>query len=148
MKNILTVLILFCYLSLSAQYEITKDSMLNLSLIEKIDSLGIDNNYILSKFESEYFNAKFQKTRENFDFTNKKIAFFNSSSGSTMKSKIDYFSIEKARYSQNISSNQANLIIFSKKERTETRGYDAVIYYWTKPLRDSKYYVKKLRNKD
>ena len=147
MKSILIMSMLFCYLSLSAQYEITKDSVLNSSLIQKLDHMGIDDDYILNQSESEYFNAKFQKERKDFDFRNRKVAFFNSPGGSVMKGKIDYFTTEKDRYSRGYSGNQASLIIFNEKEKTEANGYDAVINYWSKIVRGADFYVKKLKNK-
>lgn len=130
-----------------AQYEITKDSTVNQYLITKLDSMGIDDNYILNKYEVEYFNVKFEKERGNFNFSNKKVAFFNSPGGSVMTDKVDYFILEKDRLSRSYTSNFASLIIFNKQQKEKNGGYDAVVYYWSKILRDANFYMKVLKKK-
>lgn len=107
--------------------------------------MGIDNEHYLNQYESEYFNIKFEKRRGDFDFKNKKVAFFNSSGGGVLKSKIDYFRTEADRYRRDYSSNFASLVLFNEQQKQENGGYDAVVYYWSKALRDAKFYTKKLK---
>lgn len=146
MKKVFLISILtFFAIHSYAQYVITKDFAINQSLIIKLDSMGIDDNWSLNKYEIEYFNAKFQKERQDFDFTDKRIAFFSSSGGGVRRDKKDYFSTEKDRCLRDYSSNQASLIIFNEQQKQDSGGYDAVIYYWSKILRNTQYYVKKLK---
>lgn len=148
MKNVLMtlmVLIGVCPFSLSAQFEITKDSVVNNYLIEHLGKMGVDNNHVLSQLESEYFNAKFQKKRKNFDFSNKRIAFFTGSGGSGYSNKISYFDIEKDRYSHNYSSNFSSIIILNENEKIDSGGFDAIIIYWAKIVRSKNYYIKRLK---
>jgi len=129
-------------------YEIVKDSIQNAYLISKLDNMGIDGDSLLNKYEVEYFNAKFAESRGEFDFTDKKTAFFYSPGGSNISTKQVYFQVEKDRFIRGYSSNLSDLIIFDEKERIESGGYDAVIVFWSKIGRSSNFYVKKLKNKN
>lgn len=148
MKRIfITYILTHIILSSYAQYEITKDSIQNQYLISKLDSMGIENNYILNKYEIEYFNAKFEKKRGDFDFSNKKVAFFTGSNGSTLHNSKDYFSTEKDRFSKCYTSNNSYLKILTEKEKIDSGGFDAIIIYWAKMHRSMKYYIRELQTK-
>jgi len=59
---------------------------------QNLDSIGIDNNYLLNKYESEILQKKFSETKyRNFDFTNKNIGFFYGPNGQHLYSKKYYF---------------------------------------------------------
>lgn len=118
-KTFFIVFLTFFAIHSYAQYKITKDSIQNQYLISKLDSTGIDNENSLNKYEVEYFNVKFQKERGDFNFTNKKIAFFTGSGGSTCVDKKNYFLTEKDRYLRGSSSNKAYLILFSEEQKEE-----------------------------
>lgn len=133
--------------SVFAQYEVVKDPVRNACLISKLDSMGIDIEPLLNKYEAEYFNAKFEESKGKFDFTDKKTAFFHSPEGTKISTKQAYFEIEKDRLVRNNSSNLSYLIILDEKERIESGGYDAVIVFWSKMYRTSEFYVKKLKDK-
>ncbi|WP_160111104.1 hypothetical protein [Dysgonomonas sp. Marseille-P4361] len=146
MKRIfITSILIFVNLYSYAQYELTKDSVQNKYLISKLDSMGINDSYLLNKYEAEYFNILFGRERGNFDFTNKKVAFFISSGH--MESKKDYFESEKGRFSRNESNTSANIVLFNEEQKSQNGGYDAVIYYWSKFLRDANFYMKILKKK-
>lgn len=126
------------------QFSITKDKDVNDYLISKLDSMGVDKSATLNQYEADYFNAKYKDQRKDFDFNNKKIAFFKGSSGGVLSDKADYFIVERGRYRQDLYSNFCSLIIFDERQKAQSGGYDAVFVYWAKIERSKNYYVKKL----
>lgn len=76
----------------------------------------------------------FEKSRQNFDFTNKKIGFITGSNGRTLSNKNDYFRTEKDRLTRKQSPNNNTLYIFDKDQKKRSGGYDAAIVYWSKIL--------------
>ena len=51
------------------------------NILRQLDTMGIDSSQLLTSHESTYFNLVFKKSRQDFDFTNKKVAFMTGSNG-------------------------------------------------------------------
>lgn len=84
-------------------------------LINNFDKMGVNDDSYLNKFESDYFNFIFQDTREDFDFTGKKIGFVMSNSADNSKS--DYFDSEKNRFKEGGSLSSAYFYSFNESEK-------------------------------
>jgi hypothetical protein len=98
-------------------------------ILENIDKMGIDDNLLLNKYESDYFNVKFQNGRKDFNFTEKKIGFLAGGDGSILSSKRIYFDNEKNNFSRGYDPNYGTLYIFDNNQKEELGGSDAVIVY-------------------
>ena len=94
---------------------------------QNIDSLGIDNNPLLNKYESEFLENQLES--ESFDFTNKKVAYYLSLVG--LQTKKDFFGDSKTRTS-NGQSLSLQIIVLNSEEKIETGGIDAIIIAWSK----------------
>ena len=64
------------------------------SLLENIGTLGVNDSMLLNLQESLYFNCIFEKSRNDFDFTGKKLALFQAV---VVKSKVTKESILNKR---------------------------------------------------
>ena len=53
------------------------------------DSLGLDNNPRLTKYEAEYFNNEFKDQRNGFNFTDRKVGYITGSSAGKHLTKSD-----------------------------------------------------------
>ncbi len=104
------------------------------NILRQLDTMGIDNSQLLNSSESAYFNVIFEKSRQDFDFTNKKIGFITGSNGRTLSNKINYFRIEKDRFKRHQTPNNSTLYIFNNEQKKLSGGYDAAIVYWSKVL--------------
>jgi hypothetical protein len=116
-------------------------------LLEQLDKMGVDNLPLLNCCESAYLNVIFEKSRKNFDFTDKKIGFITGSNGKTVCSKKEYFDLERNRFNHNSTPNNGTLYVFNAAQKAESGGYDAVIIYWCKVLVPIETAVKSLKNK-
>ena len=106
----------------------------------EIDSCGLDSNPLLNHHEILFFdsimfapfNTKKSGTidpKDGFDFKNKKIAFFSctintDSKGEGLISKKYFFELVKPDLRGHAGR---GLIKFSRKEKLEYKGFDAVI---------------------
>lgn len=85
---------------------------------------------ILNHQEAELLNAHFEEKRGEFDFTNKKVGFFLST---TVWTKEEFFNDLINRNSENLTmSNQ--FIILNQDQKNESGGYDVFVYSWSKLL--------------
>jgi hypothetical protein len=146
MKNILSIFIMLSSaVNLFGQVrnfnDIPKD------ILEQLDKMGVDNSPLFNCYESAYFNVIFEKSRNDFDFTNKKVGFITGSNGKTKSSKEEYFKLEKDRFNRNNTTNGGTLYIFNATQKAESGGYDAVIVYWSKVLVPANEAVKKLKER-
>lgn len=116
-------------------------------ILGKLDSMGTDGCLLLNPSESTYFNALFENSRQDFDFSNKKIGFLRGSNGSTLSNKFNYFKDEKDRYKRNLTITQSSLEIFNAEQKKRSGGYDAVIVSWSKVLVPIDKMVDRLRGK-
>ena len=148
MKNILKIYIIVNLTLLTftsfGQTSIDFDKI-DKEIFKNIDSLGNDNNPKLTIYESDYFNQVFSIKRNDFNFTNKTIAFVTGSDGKSQSDKKKYFDLERERISKEYSLNGGKLIIFNAKEKVQSGGYDAVILYWSKALPSKKSLLKTLK---
>lgn len=83
---------------------------------------GLDNNPILNKAESEYFNSFFANQSLEFDFTQKRVAFVSLDFGINPRSKSDYF-----RYYSAKKTNDIRLVVIDSIECQKTNGYDVLV---------------------
>jgi hypothetical protein len=91
----------------------------------------------------------FEKTRKEFNFTSKKIAFLTGSSGKTIGDKKEYFEGERVSLQRgNTHPNPAQLLVFTAEQKAESGGYDAAIVYWSKFLVSIEKIVKRLKKKN
>jgi hypothetical protein len=98
-----------------------------------LDSCGIDMNPLLNKYEINYFkNVLFLEhpDSKNFDFKDKKLAFYNCNEGFLAKNK--YFELLKKSY---IRPRGINFLIDVQKRKLG--GYDAIIIIDCKASNDS-----------
>jgi hypothetical protein len=96
------------------------------------DSLGIDNNPILNKNEVELLNSLLNETRDDFNFTDKKVAFITGSNGGTIVSKSDYFQNSVIPWIQKDSEPQIFMIKLTEDEKLKSGGYDVLVLSWVK----------------
>ena len=118
-----------------------------IELLNNLNKMGVNDSSLLNYYESAYFNLIFEKSRKDFDFTDKKIGFITGSSGKTKSSKASYFKLEKDRFNSNYSPNGGTLYIFDEAQKEESGGYDAAITYWSKILIPIEDVVKRLKSK-
>ncbi|MEQ8623427.1 MAG: hypothetical protein RJQ00_13970 [Vicingaceae bacterium] len=99
-----------------------------------IDSCGIDNSITLNQYEVDYFNQILEKqiNRADFDFQNKKVGFAYGIFGKVLITKKEYFDRWGKEYFLNDSQVANQLILFTKEEKNESGGYDAIIVSWSK----------------
>jgi hypothetical protein len=112
-------------------------SILTIGLFgQTIDSLGLDNNPRLTKYEAEYFNNEFKDWRKEFDFTDKKVAFLTGSTANKHLTKTNYFNEVKSRLKDNYGMTHSALYL-TEEEKLKS-GYDAIIVSWVKLLTDKR----------
>jgi hypothetical protein len=114
---------------IKVQYIIILILWTNLILGQESDSLGLDNNSLLNRYESTFISNQFEKENIVFDFNNKRIAFYYSLIGFTTKQEYFEESKDWLGKGQNIS---LQIIILDVSEQKYTGGYDAIIICWNK----------------
>ena len=107
------------------------------SQTSEIQQCGLNNYPTLSLVEANYFNEVFLDRRGGFNFTNKAIAYFNGSDGTTRSKKSDYFGAIKNGMAdkKNIHSWQAEgtqLLILTEEEKLTSGGFDVILVTWSK----------------
>ena len=108
---------------------------------QNTDSLGIDDNFILNKSESNYLNSYFKAWRDTFDFTNKKVAFLEGAAGEIISTKSNFF---KRFIKEPIVKNNKVMIDFCvlrKEDRMSSGGYDVFL------MQPAKIFTNKQRKK-
>ena len=96
------------------------------------NSLGIDDNPILTEIESKFFNELSIVKSDTFDFSFKKIAFITGNSGKLILSKSQYFKDCVKPWLDKGLIPQTSVIILTKEEKEKSGGYDAIILSWVK----------------
>ena len=145
MKNLL-VFIMLSYVTISFG-QVSNFADIPKPLLENIGKLGVNDSLLLNLQESLYFNCIFEKSRNNFDFTGKRIGFISGSSGKIKSNKRKYFEKEKDRYIHNYTPNGGILYIFNEEEKKKSGGYDAAIVYWSKVIMPIDKVVERLKSK-
>ena len=109
----------------------------------QLEKMGVDDSILSNSHESDFLNEVFKDSRNDFDFTGKRIGFFKN--GSAESSKKDYFNMHKKHFSdENSPCDNGNLYVFDENEKEESGGYDAVIVYWSKLVIPKEKLLKKL----
>ncbi len=114
--NKLTIILLLLSVSVKAQ---------------NLDSLGIDANATLNKYEAAYFSNRFSMKKSGFDYLNKRALFVTGSSAKYIETKKEYFKLVKNR-AETSHVVPTNVYILKEKDRNILPDYDVVIYYYTK----------------
>ena len=111
---------------------------------QKIEECGLDENFELTKTESEYLNNYLKEKRKDFDFTNKKIIIVSGNAGQQIGSKKQYFKDIKS-WLEKGNQIATTLIIFNEDEKLKS-GCDGILTLWVKILTDKgkKKIIKKL----
>ncbi len=108
--------------------------------------LGLDDNPILTKSESEYFNKAFKDHKANYDFTNLRVGFFFGNNGARIQTKKQYFDLVKNRLGNCSSASNDLIIKLTNEEKVESGGYDFIIVSWSKIIpTDKERLIKELK---
>jgi hypothetical protein len=98
-----------------------------------IDSCGLDNKSILTKWEMEYFKESI-KTLKSIELENKLFAFACGNSGNTVISKKDYFD-KWGRDYYNRNADVSNILFsLTEEEKSLSGGYDFIIVSYSKTV--------------
>ena len=112
-------------------------------LQNQLDKMDVDDSILSNSHESDFLNEVFKDSRNDFDFTGKRIGFFKN--GSAESSRKDYFNMHKKHFSdENSPCDKGKLYIFDETEKEESGGYDAVIVYWSKLVIPKEKLLKRL----
>lgn len=103
---------------------------------QSLDSLGKNDDPVLSHYESEYLNKELKGQRKSFDFTDRKMIFITGSSATNFLTKSDYFKEVKKKNKTKAGIHQT-LVIFDIDEIKDT-GYDGMIMVEVKLLTDKR----------
>lgn len=117
------------------------------NILNDIDKMGMDDSLFLTEQEGKYCNAISGISKKEFDFHDKKVAFFTGNIGSIKINKKRYFTIERERLKMaddSISYYFGTLYIFDTSQK-KSCGYDAAIVYMSKKLNSIKEMVKRLK---
>ena len=102
----------------------------------------------LNSEDGERLNALFDKERNSFSFTNKKIGFLTGPSGNDLSDVSTYLAMhEKHSTNTDYPCDKGKLYIFTPKQKAESGGYDAAVVYWCKFLLPPEWVVKRLKGK-
>ena len=111
--------------------------------------LGLDNNPILTKAESDYFNKAFKDHKANYNFSKMKIGFFYGNNGARIQTKKQYFDLAKNRLGNCESASNDYVIKLTNEEKTESGGYDFIIVSWSKIIpTDKQRMIKELKDNE
>lgn len=116
MKNILTILFVLFYSVAQAQ---------------NLDSLGVNDNYLLNSEEAKYLNESVKGQRGSFDFNNKKVVF-SKGNHATLITKSNYFEIFVKPSLKSEGDMTNYLVILTDDEKKQSGGFDAIIVAWSK----------------
>ncbi|UZD39683.1 hypothetical protein OL230_05845 [Capnocytophaga ochracea] len=111
-------------------------------ILVNLNKMGRDTEIALNNYEAEFLNKIFENSRENFDFTNKKVVFIYAHIG--IKSKKHFFSEQRKRFLDKSTISSCSLFILDKKQ-SETNKYDAIITCWFKFYPNLEKLIKKVR---
>ena len=123
----------------SRQRVIKEFSLIPQEILLSLDSMGIDNDNLLTEKESQYLNYIFQLQYTEYDLTGKSVIFKGS--------KKSFFSDEANRYANNDSPVGGCSIYFLNEDQIkESGGNYAIIVYWHK-IELSKYQIDRVIKK-
>jgi hypothetical protein len=113
MKNIRLILLVFFILLKCNIYA------------QNIEECGFDENFELTRIESEYLNNYFKEERKNFNFINKKIVIVTGGNGQQIGNKKIYFENIK-KWADNGNKISSSLILFNEEEKLKS-GCDGIL---------------------
>ncbi|MCR5424130.1 MAG: hypothetical protein K6E93_05120 [Bacteroidales bacterium] len=119
-------------------------------IMDCLTEVGKDNYSALNDCESRILNYKYKNKRGDFDFSNKKVAFFSGNTGKIMNTKEWYF--DQLKKTIDIysyvpwESASAQLVFFNEDEAKQT-SYDAVIFCACKKYISKKEAIDRLMKK-
>jgi len=99
--------------------------LISFSCFGQIDSIL---NETLDKKEYVFLNTNLDNEKYNYDFTDKKVAFFSSPGGTVLRSKSDFFRIEEGKI---VGFKYFDIVIFNAKQKAK-HGYDVAVIYESK----------------
>ena len=91
------------------------------------DSLGISDNLILNRQETDFLNSALKNSRDTFDFENKKIAFVTGSNGGKLIPKQKYFLTCVKPWTEIESLPQIFFVRLTPDEKQKSGGYDTFV---------------------
>lgn len=116
MKNVLLILLISLY---------------SLTKAQNLDSLGVNDNYILNNEEAKYLNKSVGTQLGAFDFKNKKV-IFSEGNIARLINKSDYFERLVKPYLMDGKDMVNYLVILTDEEKQDSGGFDAIIVAWSK----------------
>lgn len=148
MKHLSIIIFLFFVVKMDLYCQERNFNNVNSDILEYFSEMGKNQSVFLNNYESDYFNEVFKSSRNEFDFTDKKVGFIKGSNAGKISNKKEYFDCEKKRYANDLSITNSQIYIFNKEEKVQSGGYDAVIVSWSKVVVSHKSLVKMLRNNE
>jgi hypothetical protein len=116
MKNFLLILLISVSTALQAQ---------------NLDSLGINDDYILNSEEAKYLNKSVGIQLGAFDFNGKKVILSEGKSARII-TKCDYFQRLVKPYLKDGKDMVNYLVILADEEKEKSGGFDAIVVAWSK----------------
>lgn len=95
---------------------------------DNLNRVGFDKTSVLSPEEASFLNQIFKRSKEEFDFSEKKIAIIRTQTKSIIPKK-EFIDKVKKHFESDFLYPYDFLYILNSKEKKETGGYDAVIIY-------------------
>ena len=101
-------------------------------------TIGIDEEKLLNKEETEYICSIFQLDEFQRQFIRNVIFIYDT----TISNKRKYFKMEKDRYISGLAPSTALLYIFDPIQKQKSGGYDAAIVFWNKRILSPEQVIK------
>lgn len=101
----------------------------------------LQTTYLLTANEATTLNSIFSKDRKDFDFNGKVIGFTVGTTGNLIENKKNFFEKYINPVVNGQDKNVCSLIVFSKEEKSNSGGFDAVI------MSPAKIFTKEHRDK-
>ncbi len=99
---------------------------------QNLDSLGLNDSPYLNKDEVKLLNSLLEKQREDFDFSNKKVAFLIGSTGRAVVKKSEYFESYAKPWLEDGKSPQIFMSLLTDEEKKASGDYDVFVLSWVK----------------
>ena len=102
-----------------------------------LERCGKDNEPVLNKNESEFFNYHFKDRRGDFNFENKRVMIREGNWGEHSSSKIHYFDLVKTHFYKPYPHDPGAIQLIVLTEEDGIDDYDALVVNWSKvPLQN------------
>lgn len=114
--------------------------LLSLTGFSQTDS-DLQTTYLLTPNEATTLNSIFSKDKIGFDFNGKVIGFTVGTTGNLIENKIIFFEKYINHVVNGQDNNVCSLIVFSKEEKSNSGGFDAIV------MSPAKIFTKEHRDK-